>query len=48
MDILNTKIKDILTEKNTKIRPENKKKNIEIQFFYSLETIMIFFPLFKE
>ena len=30
MDILNTKIKDILTEKNTKIRPENIKKNIEI------------------
>ena len=30
MDILNTKIKSILTEKNTKIKPENIKKNIEI------------------
>lgn len=28
MDILNTKIKSILTEKNTKIRAENIKKNV--------------------
>ena len=30
MDILNTKIKNILTEKNTKIRPENIKKDVNI------------------
>ena len=30
MDILNTKIKNILTEKNTKIKPENIKKDINI------------------
>lgn len=30
MDILNTKIKSILTEKSTKIRPENIKKDINI------------------
>lgn len=30
MDILNTKIKDILTEKNTKIRPENIIKGVTI------------------
>lgn len=30
MDILNTKIKSILTEKNTKILPENIKKDINI------------------
>ena len=30
MDILNTKIKSILTEKNTKIRPENIKKDVNI------------------
>ena len=30
MDILNTKIKSILTEKNTKILPSNIKKNVNI------------------
>ena len=30
MDILNTKIKSILTEKNTKIKPENIKKDVNI------------------
>lgn len=30
MDILNTKIKNILTEKNTKILPSNIKKNVNI------------------
>lgn len=30
MGILNTKIKNILTKKNTKIRPENIKKDINI------------------
>ena len=30
MDILNTKIKSILTEKNTKIKPENIKKGVNI------------------
>lgn len=30
MDILNTKIKNILTEKNTKIKPENIKKDVNI------------------
>lgn len=30
MDILNTKIKSILTEKTTKIKPENIKKNVNI------------------
>lgn len=30
MDILNTKIKNILTEKNTKILPENIKKNVTV------------------
>lgn len=30
MDILNTKIKSILTEKNTKIKPENIKSGVTI------------------
>lgn len=30
MDILNTKIKNILTEKTLKVRPENIKKNVEV------------------